>query len=151
MLVKNILEQKDRDTVTAEPGMSVEKAMEALITNNISCLPVVENGTLVGIISDKDIFKKIFEATGDYKKLNVKDIMTENPLVGVPDDELEYVAGVMDQNWIRHIPIVQGDKVVGIVSQRDVIHFLHHNATLENRYLNLYMESLHRRDKSGDQ
>jgi CBS domain-containing protein len=151
MLVKHILENKPRDVITAAPATSLEAAMDLLISNNIGCLPVVaENNQLVGILSDKDIFRKLHESKGEYSTLSVGDVMSTQVIVGVPDDDLTYIAGIMDKNWIRHVPILEGEKIIGIVSQRDIIktQAKHHEA--ENRYLNLYMDMLHRRDKSGD-
>jgi CBS domain-containing protein len=114
MLVKTLLESKPRDLITAAANTPIDKAMDLLITKNIGCLPIVEtDGKLVGIVSDKDIFRKIHETKGDYHKLSVGDIMTTDLIVGLPDDDIEYIAGVMDNNWIRHIPVVEGVHLVG--------------------------------------
>jgi CBS domain-containing protein len=151
MLVKNILAKKDRQLITARPGMAIDQAMELLIENDIGCLPVVsEQGTLVGIISDKDIFKRIHETGGEYHHLKVTDVMSSELVVGLPEDELAYVAGMMAKNVIRHVPILEGEKMVGLISQRDISNNYVENMEFENRYLNLYMDSLHRRDQSGD-
>ena len=151
MLVKTLLEQKPRQVFTATPTMSVENAMDLLISNNIGCLPVVtKDGTLVGIISDKDIFRRIHQTRGHYHDLTVEDVMSTDLIVGLPSDEVAYIAGIMDKNWIRHVPIVDGASVIGLISQRDVVKYEAKSHKIENRYLNLYMDSLHRRDKSGD-
>ena len=102
------------------------------------------------MVSDTDIFKKIHATKGDYHGINVSDVMTTEILVGLLTDELTYIAGLMDKNWIRHVPIVEGEEVIGVISQRDVIRMQTEHMHIENRYLNLYMEQMHRRDKSGD-
>lgn len=151
MLVRNLLEQKARDVITAKPADSIDKAMDLLITHNIGCLPVVDDtGRLIGIISDKDIFHRIHQTKGEYHHLKVDDVMSRQLIVGLPDDELEYIAGIMDKNWIRHVPILSEEKIVGLVSQRDIIKMTARHTELENRYLNLYLEGLHHRDKSAD-
>ena len=151
MRVRNLLSEKPRDVITATPATTVDQAMEVLITNNIGCLPVIdESGKLVGIVSDKDIFKKVHETKGDYHSLTVNDIMTSELVIGLLDDDLTEVAGIMKEKWIRHVPILDGEQIVGIVSQRDIINSQAKHMEFENRYLNLYMDSLHRRDKSGD-
>jgi len=121
--------------------------MNMLIDNNIGCLPVIDGDNLVGITSDKDIFKKIYELEGDYKSLTVKDVMTSDVVVGLPDDDIDYIANVMDKNQIRHLPIVVDGKIVGILSSRDIIKAHATTAQVENRYL---MDMLEKRDKSGD-
>ncbi|MEA2030974.1 MAG: CBS domain-containing protein [candidate division Zixibacteria bacterium] len=151
MLVETLLEQKQREIITTTPSTSIEDAMDLLITKDIGCLPVLDDDTkLIGIISDKDIFKKLYETKGDYHNLKVEDIMSTDLIIGVLDDELDYIASVMDTNWIQHMPIVDGEKMVGIISQRDIIKVNSRKHEQENRYLNLYMEGLHKRDQSGD-
>jgi CBS domain-containing protein len=76
--------------------------------------------------------------------------MSTELIIGLPDDDIAYIAGVMDKNWIRHIPVLDGDNLIGLVSQRDVVKTQTKNINIENRYLNLYMDMFERRDKSGD-
>jgi len=151
MLVKTHLEDKPKKIVTVSPSTSIDDAMDLLISNKIGCLPVVgDNGQLVGIISDKDIFRKIHEKKTDYMSLTVTDMMTTKLIVGLPEDELTYIAGVMDQNWIRHVPIVEENQLVGLISLGDIIQTQTENAQIENRYLKLYTDGLGLRDKSAD-
>jgi CBS domain-containing protein len=150
MLVKTLLESKPRNIITTSKATSVDAAMDLMITNNIGCLPVVDDaGKLIGILSDKDIFRKIHATKGQYHNLTVGDIMTDVLIVGLPDDEISYIAGLMNKNWIRHIPILDGEKLVGLVSQRDIIRTQAEHHEIENRYLNLYIEGLHHRDQSS--
>ncbi|MBN2226097.1 MAG: CBS domain-containing protein [candidate division Zixibacteria bacterium] len=151
MLVKILLKDKKKDLITARPETSIDEAMKLLIANNIGCLPIIDsNDQLVGIISDKDIFRRIHETGGQYHDLKVEDVMTTALILGFPDDDLSYIAGIMDKNWIRHVPIVDGDTLVGLVSQRDIIRAQAENREIENRYLKLYTEGIHLRDKSAD-
>lgn len=151
MLVKNLLESKPRPVITAGPEMSIDDAMDLLIRKNIGCLPVVNReGELVGILSDKDIFKKCHETKGQYHDLRVEDVMSTNLIVGLPDDNISYIAGVMKQNWIRHVPIVEEDKIIGLVSLRDILKTTVKTTEVENRYMKMYMDGLHSRDRSAD-
>ena len=151
MLVRTLLKEKRRDLITIEPGKPVDSAMETLIANNIGCLPVIdESGKLSGIVSDKDIFRKIHETKGEYHNLHVEDVMTTAVIVGLPDDDVSYIAGVMTKNWIRHVPILEGENLIGLVSLRDIIRVQAEKKEVENRYMKLYLEGLHTRDKSAD-
>jgi CBS domain-containing protein len=151
MLVRTLLETKDKDVITVGSEAAIDDAMESLISNNIGCLPVIdEKGRLVGILSDKDIFRKIHESKGDYHALKVSDLMNTDLIVGVPDDDLEYIATVMSQNWIRHVPIVEGERLVGLVSSRDIIKTEAKRTAIENRYLRMYMDGLGSRDRSAE-
>jgi len=149
MLVKSLLESKSRTVVTVNSWTSVDEAMNLLIDHKIGCLPVIDNsGKLIGIVSDKDIFRKIHETKGEYHSLKVEDVMITDLIVGLPDDDISYIAGVMDKNFIRHVPIVKGDRVIGLVSLRDIVKERAENLEIENRYLDLYLGMP--RDKSGD-
>ena len=150
MLVKTLLESKPRRLIIASPSTSIDEAMDLLISNSISCLPVLEGDKLIGIISDQDIFKKVHQTKGEYHSLKVEDVMTVDLIVGLLDDEISYIVGLMGKNWIRHVPIVEGEKLIGLVSQRDIVKKQTENIEVENRYLKMYTEGMHRRDKSGD-
>lgn len=151
MLVRTILEEKSRQLVTGTSETTIKEAMELLIKNGIGCLPILgDKKKLVGIVSDKDIFQRIHETEGDYRTVLLGEIMSSNLVVGVPEDTLKYVAKIMDKNWIRHLPIVDGEDLIGLVSQRDIIKTQAENIQAENRYLKLYTNPLGSRDKSSD-
>jgi CBS domain-containing protein len=148
MQVKTLLESKPKQIVSSNPLTSIDEAMGLLITNNIGCLPVVDDeDMLVGILSDKDIFARIYKTKGNYQSLKVEDVMTTNLIVGLPSDDIEYIAGVMEKNSIRHVPIVDGKQLIGLISLRDIVKTQTVAREVENRYL---MDMLEKRDKSGD-
>lgn len=148
MQVKTLLESKPKQIVSSNPLTSIDEAMGLLITNNIGCLPVVDDeDMLVGILSDKDIFARIYQTKGNYQSLKVEDVMTTNLIVGLPSDDVEYIAGVMEKNSIRHVPIVDGEQLIGLISLRDIVRTQTVAREVENRYL---MDMLEKRDKSGD-
>ncbi len=150
MLVKTLLKRKPREVITALPSTTVAEAMDLLISNNIGCLPVIDaNDRLIGVVSDKDIFRLVHRTGGEYQSHTIGDIMSTELVVGLESDEISYIAGMMDKSSIRHIPIVDGRKMIGLVSQRDIIRTQAQNREIENRYLNLYMEGLGGRDMSG--
>jgi CBS domain-containing protein len=151
MLVRTMLESKPKELVTAKPSTKIDEAMDLLISKNIGCLPVLdEAGKLIGIVSDKDIFKKIHETGGDYHALSVKDVMSDAIIVGLPDDDISYIAGLMGKNWIRHVPIVEEEQLIGLVSQRDIIKTQAKKTEIENRYLKLYLNEMDGPSRSGD-
>jgi len=150
MLVGSFLKSKRQEIVTAKPWTSVADAMGLLITNNIGCLPILDDGgNLVGVVSDKDIFRHIHETGGRYQTDKVSDLMTTEVIIGLPTDDVSYITDVMDKAGIRHVLIVDGNRLIGLVSQRDIIKHQAHHKDVENRYLNLYMEGLGGRDMSG--
>jgi len=141
MKVKDLLKDKKREIVTVEGSTDILTAMELLIKNKISCLPVLGySGQLVGIISDKDIFHAIYENQDNFPSIKVSNLMTTDLLVGLAEDEIDYIGGVMTENKVRHIPIVEKDQLVGLISLGDVVKAEIKQMQIENRYLKLYME-----------
>lgn len=140
MRVQDVLKDKDKTTITVTADTPIVEAMERLITNKISCLPVVdEKDQLVGIVSDKDIFKTVHEHLEDFSKYTIGDVMTSDVIVGLEDDEISYIAGLMTKNRIRHVPIVEQQCLKGLVSIGDVVKTQMSDIEIENRYLKLYI------------
>ncbi len=141
MLVKEYLKSQDREIIHTTADTNIAEAMGLLIDNSISCLPVLSNnGEIEGIVSDKDIFKLVYEHRADFNKYSVRDIMTTDLLIGLPGDDLTYLAGMMYKNWVRHIPIVEGKRLAGLISQSDVVKVQMGKIEVENRYLRIYFK-----------
>jgi CBS domain-containing protein len=140
MQVRDVLAGQPRALVTIRPAASVMEAMELLIVNQISALPVVDGaGALVGIISDKDIFKRIYTEPAHFPQAEVRDLMTTDLIVGILEDDLAYIAGIMTTNRIRHVPVIDNGRLVGLVSVGDIVKTQMESAQVENRYLWQYI------------
>jgi len=140
MRVQDVLKDKDKTTITVTAETPVVEAMGRLIANKISCLPVVdEKDQLVGIVSDKDIFRTVHENLDDFKRYTVGEVMTSDVIVGLAEDDISYIAGLMTKNRIRHVPIVEQQCLKGLVSIGDVVKTQMSNIEIENRYLKLYI------------
>ncbi|MDX9857334.1 MAG: CBS domain-containing protein [candidate division Zixibacteria bacterium] len=140
MLVKDLLRQKDRRLITTTAETPVETAMGLLLENRISCLPVLRDDRLIGIVSDKDIFRIVYETKERYRDHTVADLMTTDLIVGVPDDTVGYIAGLMTQNRIRHIPILEGESLIGLLSVGDIVKTQMEDIRIENRYLKDFIQ-----------
>ena len=139
MLVNDLLQSKNREIISTTPETSIDNAMKLLIDNSISCLPVLSSADkLVGIVSDKDIFHLIFKHHTDFKKHKVSEVMTKDLIIGLGEDDINYLAGMMTKNRIRHIPIVKGNKLIGMISQSNIVKVQMKRMSVENRYLKLY-------------
>jgi CBS domain-containing protein len=95
-------------------------AIQLLVCKEISGLPVVdEKGKMVGIITEKDILNFVF--SGNLKNTKVADVMSKEVVSFSPETGVDTIALTVGQNRFRRVPIVEGNKVVGIVSRRDII------------------------------
>jgi CBS domain-containing protein len=136
MRVSDVLRVKGRAVQTIGPSATIQDAMAILIAQRISCLPVVnDRRELVGIISDKDIFRKAYHDPKGFQGMLVEDLMTAEVIVGLDEDEVGYIAAIMTQNRIRHVPIVSDNLLTGLVSIGDVVKLQMTEIRVENRYL----------------
>jgi CBS domain-containing protein len=123
MKVKDILNDKGRELITIGAESLIIDAASKLMQRNIGALIVEHDTKLVGMITERDVVKIVASTECLMKDLKVRDIMvhSENLLVAEPEDEVEYVMVVMIQKGIRHMPIVEGGELSGIISIRDVV------------------------------
>ena len=122
MKVKDILNKKSTTVVTITADKTLLEASYLLAEYNIGAVVVVEKGgTSVGILSERDIVRKMATLKDEVFKLRVADAMTADVITALPDDDLSHVSGVMTDKRIRHLPIMDDQKLVGIVSIGDVV------------------------------
>lgn len=144
MRIHDILRSKGHDVITVGPEQPVLAAVRILAEHRIGALVVRSHGEIQGIISERDILNL---AAGDPARLettSVADAMTTNVIVGVPDDDLDYVMGIMTQNRIRHLPIMEAEQLVGLVSIGDVVNAVRREVEAENRHLRDYIHGVAR-------
>jgi len=120
--IKDLLKIKGRPLITIGSNETVDAAIQKLVENNIGALPVCDaKGTMLGIISERDLLKECSQRSGAIRNTLVKDAMTKDIVVAVPEDDLDYVVSIMTQKGIRHLPIMVGAKVESIISIRDIV------------------------------
>ncbi len=142
MKVKELLAVKGRPVVTIGPNDSVRLAISRLVENNIGALPVcAPGGIIVGIITERDILQECsrIETSHDLDSSRVKDVMSRDVVIGVPEDDLDYAVSIMMQKGIRHLPILTGNRLAGMVSMRDVVEVQLEESKAQVRYLADYI------------
>jgi CBS domain-containing protein len=121
MDVSRILATKSSTIVTVGPNQTIRDALSILAKYDIGALLVTNQmDELVGILSERDIVRSALSAK-DFLSLPVVNVMTKNVIVGVPEDDLMSVAHTMTERRFRHLPIVEGRRILGIVSIGDVL------------------------------
>jgi CBS domain-containing protein len=120
MNIANILARKGSMAVTVRPEQSIREALGLLERHNIGALIAVQGESPVGILSERDIVR---EAARNEKffTLTVAELMTRDVITGQPHDDLLTVAHTMTERRIRHLPVVDKDRLVGMVSIGDVV------------------------------
>jgi CBS domain-containing protein len=121
MNIQHILATKGTNVVTIRPEQTIREALATLVTSNVGALVAVNDaGEPRGILSERDILRAAARNETAFAQL-VSDLMTTDVIVGVPQDDLASVAHTMTEKRIRHIPVVEQGKLIGIVSIGDVV------------------------------
>lgn len=140
MKIKDILAAKGSRVVTVEKNSSVIDAMSVFSANRVGSLLVMDkDNNILGIIGARDVLMAVINHQDEIKTVTVEKIMTTNLIVGTPDDTIDYILAVMTENRIRHIPILEGTELKGIVSIGDVVKSQLKEKDVENKYLKDYI------------
>jgi len=122
MQISDLTLKHNKDLVTIEPTAAISKVAAVLDGHNIGALPVCSpSGDLVGIISERDVVRGLSESGHDVHDLTVGDLMTADVITCTLGDDVNDIMGVMDERRIRHIPVVEGNRLSAIISSRDVM------------------------------
>lgn len=107
-----------KETFSCKPDDSIQEIAKAMKEHDIGSLPIVDNDKVIGIVTDRDI---VLEAIAENKTdATAKDIMTDNPITGTPDMDIEDASITMAEYQIRRLPIVDNDQLVGYVAIGDL-------------------------------
>lgn len=136
--IKPIIE-KQRDIYSIEKSSTVSEAAIKMTNHNVGALVVTDGEHVVGIITERDCLKKVLGAKLDPVKTLVCDVMTCPVAVCKPDTSMEECIAVITEKRIRHLPVVEDGKLVGIITSGDILaqKLEKHEETIE--YLNEYM------------
>lgn len=141
MKINDIIQaQGERKILSISPQSSVGDALELIVKERIGALPVFKGeNNLVGIITERDILWRMYKEGQDALERQVSDVMTEKVIVGVLDDEIEVAETFMTVNRFRHLPVMDGSKLVGMISIGDLVKSQIKNLKVQNRYLKDYI------------
>jgi CBS domain-containing protein len=108
-----------RDLLTVEAGQPVVAVARRMADRNVGAVLVLEDGRLAGIMTERDLMRAV--ARGLRDDVVVGECMTADPETIAPDDTIEHAAVLMIHGGFRHLPVVDGDDVVGVLSIRDLV------------------------------
>ncbi len=119
--VRDLLRLKGDAVWFVRPDVTVIEALHELAEKDIGALLVLEGGHIAGIVSERDIVRKIAEAEDFVLEQPVSAFMTEDVISISPAQTIEDCMALMTEEHIRHLPVVEGEKVVGLISIGDVV------------------------------
>lgn len=139
-LSKVLAEKKIAGKVyTIDSGSTIRATAKKLCSLRIGCLLVVVPGSdpakYVGIVSERDIIRSVSDDNVDINVVKIDEIMTKNMIVANKDDDVEYVMNVMTRHKIRHIPVIVGKNIGGVVSIGDIVDSIKEQQDIEVHWL----------------
>lgn len=120
-IVRDILGRKGYEIYAISPDASVFEALQIMASKEIGALLVMENEKVVGILSERDYARKVVLMGRTSKDAPVRDIMTTRVLYITPERNVDNCMSLMIDKRVRHLPVVENDKVVGLISIGDVV------------------------------
>lgn len=121
MTVNQILSTKGNDVYSVVSTISVYDAIKIMSEKNVGAILVIEEGQLKGIFSERDYARKVILKDKSSKTTMIKEIMVSNVFTVQPTDDLDNCMEMMISRRIRHLPVVEDDKVIGLISIGDVV------------------------------
>jgi CBS domain-containing protein len=122
---------KDRRFYSVESTRTVLEAARYMMEHNVGAVPVLRNGDLIGILSERDIMNRVVAVGRTPGTTAVSEVMTANPRAVHADESIEECLFIMREFGFRHLPIVDGKEIKGLVSLRDVL--MHQAAEMERQ------------------
>lgn len=122
MRVTDLLRNKGSEVATVPPRVSVTGLLEDLANHNIGAMVVLSaTDDVIGIVSERDVVRRLHERGAELLTAKVEEIMTTDVVTCTPNDGVDSLAAIMTERRIRHMPVVEDGKLVGIVSIGDVV------------------------------
>ncbi len=112
---------RGQDTYRADADQTVCEVVKAMVDRNIGAVPVLQDGELVGIFSERDLMKRVVAENRNPATTRVREVMTEDPLTVAPEEEISTCMMLMRRHGFRHIPLCQGKILKGMISLRDIM------------------------------
>lgn len=122
--VSNLLDSKGYDVLTVKPDQDVHEAIKKMEDISAGTSVVMEGGEVVGIISERDVIRKVMLQEKDVHEIKVEEIMSTRLVTVTPETPLDECMALMTEKRIRHLPVLRDKQLCGIVSIGDVVKYL---------------------------
>jgi CBS domain-containing protein len=139
--VRDILKKKGGDAYSVSPQATVYEALQVMADKNIGAVLVIDHGKLVGIFSERDYARKVILKGKASKETSVSELMTKNVLYVSPDKNVEDCMFLMTTKHVRHLPVMEDDRLAGIISINDVVKIIISEQKFAIETLEKYMQS----------
>ncbi|MBT3202366.1 MAG: CBS domain-containing protein [Phycisphaerales bacterium] len=125
-LVESILLEKGSDIITVRTDATIRQAAKIMIDTNVGCLIAEDDRGVVGILTERDVLRRVIGCDKDPNSTPVSEIMSSPINSCTPSDDIEEIFKILSASNNRHLLVVDHDKPVGVISLRDISFILHH-------------------------
>ncbi len=122
--VSNLLDSKGHDVLTVKPDQTVAEAINSMEKSYVGTSVVMDGGNVVGIVSERDVIRKVILEGKKLEDVKVAEIMSTNLTTITPETSLDHCMKLMTDKRIRHLPVLRDNQLSGIVSIGDVVKYL---------------------------
>ena len=141
MIASDVLKELNRPVETINQSRPIRDAIQQLVDKRIGSLLVEDDDSkIVGIVSERDILRESAKHTAVLDDTPVEQIMTRELITGLPGDRITHLLGLMTKHRVRHLPIMEGSQLRGMVSIGDLVKAQLDEAEDENRHLKDYIQ-----------
>ena len=140
MIIRDILIIKGDEICSISPADTVADAVALMVKHDVGSLVVRQDNVMVGLLTERDVLRNLNQQGGGIITSPVSAMMVTEPIIGNPDDSVDYVRGVMTENRVSHLPVMEGDTLLGIISFHDVARACLNAAAFENQLLKQYIK-----------
>ena len=141
MQVKEILRVKGNRLLSIDPGGRAVDAVKTMADQNLGSLVVFDQGRMVGMLTFHEILRAMAARGGALGDIKVAEIMTRDPVTATPDMEVNDLRRTMLETSARYLPVVQDEKLLGVISFRDVAKAVLEEQDFENKMLKGYIKN----------
>ena len=139
--LQEILAEKGYEVLRVDAGVSVLEAVEQMVEANVGSLLVTDRGDDVGIVTERDYLRRVALSGRTEEEIAVREIISSPLIVATRETTVDECMALMTDRRIRHVPVVDGDAVIGIVSIGDLVKFTSKRQSFEIKYLTEYISS----------
>ena len=139
MRIADILRTKGAAVATVTETTTVTGLLAELVIHNIGAMVVVGPDGVLGIVSERDVVRQLHDRGPDLLRSSVSDIMSTITVTCSPEDQIDDLSALMTNNRVRHVPVMHGDRLVGIVSIGDVVKNRMEQLQSEQEHLQAYI------------
>ena len=141
MQVKEILRVKGSRLLTIEPSGRAADAVATMAAQNLGSLVVIDGGRMTGILTFHELLQALAKRGGALGDLKVSEVMVRDPVTAAPDMEVNDLRRTMLESGARYLPVMQDDKLLGVISFRDVAKAVLEEQDFENKMLKGYIKN----------